>query len=104
MGNLRKVSWIQKQRQEKNHKFNQEDKNDFQRLSICRLVSGIVYKSYTLTVCLSYIQASRFAKLLPRSITFENDLHKAANLDVSLGEIRVMLHPSVEALAVLPLL
>ena len=36
--------------------------------------------------------------------TFENDLHKLANFDLSFGEISAMLHPSAEALAVLPLL
>lgn len=36
--------------------------------------------------------------------TFENDLHNEANFDVSFGEIKAMLQPSAEALAVLPLL
>lgn len=36
--------------------------------------------------------------------TLENDLHNEANLDVSFAETSAMLHPSAEALAVLPLL
>ena len=36
--------------------------------------------------------------------TLENDLHREANFDVSFGVISAMLHPSAEALAVLPLL
>lgn len=36
--------------------------------------------------------------------TLENDLHREANFDVSSGDISAMLHPSEEALAVLPLL
>ena len=43
-------------------------------------------------------------KFLFKGTTLENDLHKEANFDVSLGEIKAILHPSADALAVLPLL
>jgi len=36
--------------------------------------------------------------------TLENDLQSEANFDVSLVDIKAMLQPSAEALAVLPLL
>ena len=66
------------------------------------LHSYIKYKSCIVSILFGN-HVFKFQRNL-QSITFENDLHNAANLDVSFGEISEMLHPSVEALAVLPLL
>lgn len=39
---------------------------------------------------------------MSNTVTFANDLDRAANLEASFGEIRAMLQPSENALAVLP--
>lgn len=39
---------------------------------------------------------------MSNTVTFANDLDRAANLEASFGEIRAMLQPSEKALAVLP--
>lgn len=39
-----------------------------------------------------------------KDITLDNDLHKAKNLVLSLGDINAIQQPSAEARAVLPLL